>query len=79
MTKPKIILSVVDSKHEPIKELRLEGYTFCKYKVGENFRMVNKNDELIFTTTPIIEIEGCFFKTANSSYRIDVIEPNLSN
>jgi hypothetical protein len=73
--KPKIRLSIISTKHEQWKNNFVrEGYCFSKYKVGENFRMVNDDREIVFSSTPIVEIiDGNTFKTINTEYKIEYI------
>jgi len=73
--KPKIRLSIISTKHEQWKNNFIrEGYCFSKYRVGENFRLVNKDIEIVFSSTPIVEIiDGNTFKTINTEYKIEYI------
>jgi len=73
--KPKIRLSIISTKHEQWKNNFIrEGYCFSKYRVGENFRLVNDDREIVFSSTPIVEIiDGKTFKTINTEYKIEYI------
>ena len=73
--KPKIRLSIISTKHEQWKNNFIrEGYCFSKYRVGENFRLVNDDREIVFSSTPIVEIiDGNTFKTINTEYKIEYI------
>lgn len=70
--KPKIRLSIISTKHEIWKNNFIrEGYLFGRYKVGENFRLINEDKEIVFSSTPIVEIiDGNTFKTVNTEYKI---------
>jgi len=73
--KPKIRLSIISTKHEQWKNNFVrEGYCFSKYRLGENFRLVNDDREIVFSSTPIVEIiDGKTFKTINTEYKIEYI------
>jgi len=73
--KPKIRLSIISTKYEQWKNNFIrEGYCFSKYRVGENFRLVNDDKEIVFSSTPIVEIiDGNTFKTINTEYKIEYI------
>ena len=73
--KPKIRLSIISTKHEQWKNNFIrEGYCFSKYRVGENFRLVNDDREIVFSSTPIVEIiDVKTFKTINTEYKIEYI------
>ena len=73
--KPKIRLSIISTKHEIWKNnFSREGYFFGKYKIGENFRLINEDKEIVFSSTPIIEIiDGNTFKTINTEYKIEYV------
>jgi hypothetical protein len=73
--KPKIRLSIISTKHKQWKNNFIrEGYCFSKYRVGENFRIVNDDREIVFSSTPIVEIIDCdVFKTINTEYKIEYI------
>jgi len=73
--KPKIRLSIISTKHEQWKNNFIrEGYCFSKYRVGENFILVNDDREIVFSSTPIVEIiDGKTFKTINTEYKIEYI------
>ena len=73
--KPKIRLSIISTKHEIWKNnFSREGYSFGRYKVGENFKLINEDKEIVFSSTPIVEIiDGNTFKTINTEYKIEYI------
>ena len=73
--KPKIRLSIISTKHEQLKNNFVrEGYCFSKYRVGENFRLVNDDREIVFCSTPIVEIiDVNTLKTINTEYKIEYI------
>ncbi len=73
--KLKIRLSIISTKHEQWKNnFSREGYCFSKYRVGKNFRLINEDKEIVFCSTPIVEIiDGNTFKTINTEYKIEYI------
>ena len=68
----KIKLSIILSKHVNNNDLNIDGYIFGRVDVGKCFRMVDENNDVIFSTTPVIEIyNDNIFKTFNTVYKIE--------
>ncbi len=55
--KPKIRLSIISTKHEQWENnFSREGYCFSKYIVGESFRLINEDKEIVFSSTQLLKL-----------------------
>ena len=72
----KVRLTKIQSNHTNLRTDVIEGECFNPPKLGRIFSMwseglEDKSAVRNITTTPVVEIDGEIFKTANSTYKIE--------